>query len=229
MAAKKRSTRKYIPRRSSWARGVHDRIQELVGEQGSNRKFAKFLSDEGNHEINTRRITDWIGTRLPTAENLYKIAQKTGVSLDWLLGLSRDQYRKQSRNKEELATDLGEFLCRRIAPLVGLDSDQLVAFGDLILEDLVERQISVVSENQRHHYDSQLYMSERVRLDPTLSKKKWIERPGDLAFVKRHIEYLIKNQPPVQLVSRRLPYEPLELSDYANKPSDVSSSKVGKK
>lgn len=75
--------------------------------------------------VHSRRVTDWEKTGQPSADNLVAIANKTNISLDWLLGLigedgkkpigddDRPVYRTYTRTSAELADDLAVYLTER--------------------------------------------------------------------------------------------------------------------
>ncbi len=72
-----------VPRSGGvWGERVRQRLKQLMETKGitSNRAFAR---ECGVHD---RRISDWLTTRLPSADNLRQIANRFDVSIDWLLG-----------------------------------------------------------------------------------------------------------------------------------------------
>jgi transcriptional regulator with XRE-family HTH domain len=63
------------------------RLREIVvGEGRTKRKMAKFLG------ISESQWTEWEnGTRTPSLENIVSLCHKTGYSVDWILGLKKDE------------------------------------------------------------------------------------------------------------------------------------------
>lgn len=117
---------------------AHSRLAELVAEAGSNAAFAALCG------VHDRRVTDWTMTRygrLPNAENLFLIAEATGCSVDWLLGLSEQRYRRQVRTSPELGQDVAAYLCRRVAQAERIATGHLIADGNRALEEMAEREV----------------------------------------------------------------------------------------
>lgn len=67
---------------------------------------------------NGRRITDWESTGQPRADSLREISEATGVSVDWLLGLTgsddQPQFIDQSRDQLELSEDIAAYVKREL-------------------------------------------------------------------------------------------------------------------
>ena len=202
MPKKKGAVRKEASGKTTWSAGVHDRIRHLVKEQGSNKKFAELLSKNGL-TVDPRRVTDWVGARLPTAENLYQIARATNCSLDWLLGLREQQYIDQFRTKNELVDDLETLLRHRVAQAIGCEPNDMLAFGDLILEELIERQIKVLHDNHKWSQIHQVLMEMKLRLDPEASSATTGRWKYDAEAVNEALADLKKSQHPLALVVPR--------------------------
>ena len=96
-------------RGGAWGRGVVARLEALKGTTGLN----KWAEDIG---LAPSLISSYLnGTRLPRAESLRAIAERTSVSLDWLLlgdGGDEPRYRGQSRTQSELEADLAAAVVR---------------------------------------------------------------------------------------------------------------------
>jgi transcriptional regulator with XRE-family HTH domain len=94
------------------------RLSEFVTSRfSSQREFARALS------VDASRITGWLFKSDPEADNLRRIGERTGVSIDWLLGFDVPMYRDQSRSTEELASDVAAHVTRELRALVDRDPD----------------------------------------------------------------------------------------------------------
>ena len=96
-----------------------ERLQLLIRERcdGSRYAFAQLLTSEGHGQrVGTSHISKWCDHGiLPGSEKLEWIATRTGVSVDWLLGLpDAPMYRDQTRTSAELALDLAAHLVREL-------------------------------------------------------------------------------------------------------------------
>lgn len=72
---------------------IRTRLQQLMKARGlkSNRAFARAVG------VNDRRVTDWLTSRFPSAENLRQIGDRLDVSVDWLLGFEDVAMRRTQR------------------------------------------------------------------------------------------------------------------------------------
>lgn len=111
---RRRSARKTAKNRKGGAGGdaFRDRLRCLVHEFKSQQEFADAVRTTGSS------VTAWLnGTSLPGSKHLTRIAEQTGVSLDWLMmGEGGDQpvYRKVSRPAGSLGDDLAQEMRRRV-------------------------------------------------------------------------------------------------------------------
>lgn len=81
-----------------------ERFRELQGEQ-SNTEFAEFLG------ISRQTVGFYCnGDRVPDAVTLIKIAEKCGVSADWLLGMSNFPTAEQKRESNDLFDELTKLM-----------------------------------------------------------------------------------------------------------------------
>lgn len=93
--------------------GLRDRLRALIRDRAtSNAEFARRCG------IDAPRLTDWLsGAQLPSTSHLWDIAERSGVSLDWLLcgeGGPEPVYRGQTRTRAELADDVAAYLVREL-------------------------------------------------------------------------------------------------------------------
>jgi transcriptional regulator with XRE-family HTH domain len=166
----------------AWTAKVHDRLAELVSDHDTNAAFAKKVG------VHDRRVTDWASRgrsgRLPSAENLFAIAMHTGCSVDWLLRLSDQKYRGQTRGRSELADDVGAYLCRAIGAEQGIAPDALSADGAQALERLARREIESFKAERRSNEAFASVFTRRFRM---LERKKRprLETPEMDAFRER--------------------------------------------
>lgn len=98
-------------RGGEWGRGVVARLRALKGTDGVN-AFAERV------HLAPSLVSSYLnGTRLPGAESLRTIAERTGVSLDWLLLGDRGEeprFLGQSRTQAELAADVGAYVAHAL-------------------------------------------------------------------------------------------------------------------
>lgn len=85
------------------------RLAELKRE----RSIRAFAMDCG---VNYRRLAVWLeGNNAPEAENLRRIANATGASVDWLLGIpGAEMMRDKSRSQTTLEIDLASYVRREL-------------------------------------------------------------------------------------------------------------------
>lgn len=107
--------------------GFRDRICQLVAsvcpvaehERGSRTAFAKLIADPADpldEGVGTTLVSKWCdGGTVPSARHLALLAQRTGVSVDWLLGLEgAPMMRGQSRGEASLLDDVMAHLTRAV-------------------------------------------------------------------------------------------------------------------
>jgi transcriptional regulator with XRE-family HTH domain len=168
------------PNTGAWPARVHKRLAQLVNEDyGSNAAFAKQVG------IHDRRVTDWANRghngRLPSAENLYAIATRTGCSVDWLLGLSDQRYRGQTRGRSKLAEDVGAHLCREVGAERGIPPGALSADGAQALARLTRREIELFKAEAKSNEVFASVFTRRFRMiEP--KKRPRLETPEMDAF-----------------------------------------------
>jgi transcriptional regulator with XRE-family HTH domain len=113
--------------RSDSRAGVAKRLKALIDRSGGVRAFAAEL------DISSSLVSSYRhGRCLPNSESLKKIAETTGVSVDWLLfgdGGESPVMRGQTRSEATLAEDVAEHVRREALRLVGgpalsLDGEQ---------------------------------------------------------------------------------------------------------
>lgn len=131
-------------RGGEWGRGVAARLRALLAELGTPgaplgvRRFAERVG------LSPSLVSSYLnGTRLPDAETLRQLAERTGVSLDWLLmgdGGDAPQLRGVSRTRAELADDLAVYVGHQLVALLSetpelprLSADELAVNGPGIL------------------------------------------------------------------------------------------------
>lgn len=96
-----------------WGDEIRERLRALIRvEGGSNRAFARRCG------LTASRVSEWLGgEQLLSLARMRDIAERTGVSLDWLVmgecG-SEPVYRAQSRTQKELELDLAVAVRREI-------------------------------------------------------------------------------------------------------------------
>jgi transcriptional regulator with XRE-family HTH domain len=100
----------------TWGYAVAERLRLLM-TGASIRRFADRVGVSGS------LVSSYLsGGRLPEAGTLHRIAERTGVSLDWLLcgeGGADVRYRGQSRTRAELAEDVAAFVRRGVSERLG--------------------------------------------------------------------------------------------------------------
>ncbi len=122
---------------------IADRLHALIGKE-SKRSFAKKCG------LDSARVSEWVsGQVAPGAHNLQAIASATDCSVDWLLGLSEQRYRGQTRTGPELADDVAAYLRRAVGAAVGIKPDMLRAEGTPALEDMKEREVRAFKAVQK--------------------------------------------------------------------------------
>jgi transcriptional regulator with XRE-family HTH domain len=137
------------------------RLEELIGELpgGSRTAFAKLIG------VQTSHVSKWCnGDVLPGAEMLWRIAELTKVSVDWLLGVQgAPKHPRRLRSDTALAADFAEYLedelTRRQPPrtLVGDESHSWVVIPDRALEaaiDAIEVLARQAAERQARNRES---------------------------------------------------------------------------
>lgn len=140
-----------------WGRGVSERLGRLKGELGV-RAFAKRV------DLSPSLVSSYLnGTRLPEATTLRKLAEGTGVSLDWLLlGWGGDDplCRNKTRTKGELAADLAVHLAREVAPDVAAEWGPL---GPVALKADPERVLALAQRGAAE--ELRVYLRQRALRD----------------------------------------------------------------
>jgi transcriptional regulator with XRE-family HTH domain len=76
----------------------------------SNRAFARACG------VHDRRVSDWLNHRLPSADNLRQIADRFGISIDWLLGFDVPMQRNERSRIGALSIELDRLLSQRRPP-----------------------------------------------------------------------------------------------------------------
>lgn len=118
-------------------------MQTLIAERagGSRTAFAAMLG------VGTTLVSKWCdhGTA-PRLDTAAKIAEVTGVSVDWLLGFPVPQYTAQSRQNATLAEDFAAYLAREIAVKLSGIPDAPVAATDLEVDGARALENAVVRE-----------------------------------------------------------------------------------
>lgn len=131
-------------RGGEWGRGVAERLWALKGAAGV-RAFAERVG------VAPSLVSSYLnGGRLPTAERLQRIAERTGVSLDWLLlgeGGAAPRFRGQDRNQAELEADVAAYVARAASPLlvkafVDPAVQRVEVDGALVLRRAVETELT---------------------------------------------------------------------------------------
>lgn len=119
MRTKKRNTRKRLARGASrkragneWGDGLRERLRATLRDtKMSQREFARRI------DVASTRVSEWLaGRALPGAQNLRRMAETLGVSIDWLLlgGSAEPVFRGQSRSLAQLESDVAAFLAREV-------------------------------------------------------------------------------------------------------------------
>lgn len=167
---------------------VRNRLRRLIGERGESQgAFARACG------VSPARVTEWLsGSQLPSADRLRTVAERTGVSLDWLLlgdggdGPVMRGYRGERRTGEELAADVGLHVLPRVraaaeaagaAPSPGTFAALLhvwEADGAAILRDAVEQQTAAFLEwaerqQERYQVSRAFIHASRSGATPTMS------------------------------------------------------------
>lgn len=127
----------------AWGRQVRKRLGELRDDYESRAAFVRHLG------VHDRRVSDWLNTRLPTADNLFLIGRQTGCSVDWLLGLSEQRYRSSAASEPELSHELAAYLRGAVARAVGADPEDLTVSGKRALRIMVEREIAAFKQREK--------------------------------------------------------------------------------
>jgi transcriptional regulator with XRE-family HTH domain len=144
-------------RGGEWGHGVAKRLRQLKGTVGVNRWSVDVLGFSSGSKVSAYLS----GKRLPDAATLRTIAERTGVSLDWLLlgdGSDAPCYRGQSRDRAELEADVAAYIARALdaaAPRVrdGIDAPRDLMIwrvdGAGILKTTAERVCEEIREGDR--------------------------------------------------------------------------------
>jgi transcriptional regulator with XRE-family HTH domain len=97
------------------------------------------------------------GRRLPDADTLRKVAERTDASLDWLLlgdGNDEPRYRGQSRSRTELEAEVAAYVAREVsralsasksAPILTPASSELRVDGARVLREAVHRETDALA------------------------------------------------------------------------------------
>jgi transcriptional regulator with XRE-family HTH domain len=139
-------------RGGEWGYGVAERLWGLKGELGV-RRFADRVG------LSASLVSSYLnGRRLPDAPTLRLVAERTGVSLDWLLlgeGGMSPVYRGQVRSEASLEQDVAAYVTRALCTSEGvadslMSPDEIQVDGRAVLADAANREV----EAFRQLYDA---------------------------------------------------------------------------
>ncbi|GJG87433.1 hypothetical protein tb265_26140 [Gemmatimonadetes bacterium T265] len=181
-------------RGGEWGRGVAQRLRALKGT-ASVRAFAERVG------LAPSLVSNYLnGNRLPESPTLRTLAERTGVSLDWLLlgdGGDAPRYRGQDRDEVELEADIAAWVNRALrqayAPELaqeGLPEDLYTwrVDSEAIRADVVTR---VREDTKRAAHESELHrllirLSDLLQREAALpSEDRRLPSVVDLATLKQ--------------------------------------------
>jgi transcriptional regulator with XRE-family HTH domain len=93
-----------------------ERLGSMIARGGANGRLSANALASRCKLTSSRRVTDWLdGTVMPSADNLRRLAEALGVSVDWLLGFDVPKMRGSSRDRIDLEEELAIVLEGEIA------------------------------------------------------------------------------------------------------------------
>jgi transcriptional regulator with XRE-family HTH domain len=105
-----------IKGRDGFAAQLADKLRKVIADRAPDRQSVERFAQDIDAKRTT--VTNWLKGRKaspPGAENLHKLGEKTGVSIDWLLGFPDvPMYRGQTQPKADLIHDLEIEVNRRL-------------------------------------------------------------------------------------------------------------------
>lgn len=103
-----------------------------------------------------RRVTDWLsdGSGMPNAENLFRLGEGLGVSVDWLLGFEVPMMRGSTLEPNDLETEIAIHVEHHIAVKIrgkpyAFHMATQVIDGSELLREVVRQQLAAIEEAWR--------------------------------------------------------------------------------
>lgn len=133
------------------------RLGSLVAKNGADGKMSANAFAAKCGLTSSRRVSDWLegGTMMPSADNLRRISEAFGVSVDWLLGFNVPMMRGSSTGKADLQLELALHVEHALAvrargkPYAFHLATQIIDGGEL-LKAAIYAQVQLVEDAWRH-------------------------------------------------------------------------------